>query len=97
MVDIIKILPFSMDALVLGSISIHNTVLHTDIDEDEPSCKIQSQSPAKTSIAIKSHSAGLTEDSPQQKWQELFQTSFRSSTRLMRWKEAWRCNGVLMF
>lgn len=42
-------------------------------------------------------SAGLTEDSPQQKGQEFFQTSFRSSTRLMRWTEAWRCNGVLMF
>lgn len=45
---------FYLSALELGSISIHNTVLHTDIDEDESSSKIQSQSPAKTSIAIKS-------------------------------------------
>lgn len=48
---------FYLSALELGSISIHNTVLDTDIEEDfedESSCKIQSQSPAKTSIAIKS-------------------------------------------
>lgn len=45
---------FYLSALELGSISIHNTVLHTDIEEDESSCKIQSKSPAKTSTAIKS-------------------------------------------
>lgn len=75
-------------------------LLHTDIDEHERSCQIQSQPPAKTSIAMESQvpdSAGLTEHSRQQKGQELFQTSFRSSTRLMQWTEAWRCNGVLMF